>query len=86
MLSTKLYAAYFYRMLANRALLLITKKNKTMTKFSSTHYYVQAQKEGGAIEIVCHTHDKETNEYYHKLLDRKKLKRLLKLKRKSLLM
>ena len=47
-----------------------------MAKESFTHFYVQAQKEGEAPEIVYHTHDKKAKEYYHKFLDRKKAKAL----------
>ena len=47
-----------------------------MAKQSFTHYYVQAQKEGEAPEIVYHTHDKKANEYYYKFLDKKKAKAL----------
>ena len=53
-----------------------------MSKFSITHYYVQAQKEGEAPEIVYHTHDKETDEYYHKFIDRKKAKALAEAEKK----
>ena len=41
-----------------------------MSKQSFTHYYVQAQEEGGLPEIVSHTYDKKTKEYFHKFLDR----------------
>lgn len=53
-----------------------------MTKQSFTHYYVQAQKEGEAPEIVYHTHDKETDEYYYKFLERKKAKALAEAEKK----
>ena len=53
-----------------------------MTKQSFTHYYVQAQKEGEAPEIVYHTHDKKTKEYYHKFLDKKKAKALAEAEKK----
>jgi len=46
-------------------------------KQSFTHYYVQAQKEGGMPEIVRHTHKKKTDEYLHKFLDKKKAKALM---------
>lgn len=48
-----------------------------MAKHSFTHYYVQAQKEGSEPEIVAHTYNKKTKEYYHKFLDRKKAQDLL---------
>lgn len=53
-----------------------------MAKQSFTHYYVQAQKEGEAPEIVYHTHDKKAKEYYHKFLDRKKAKALAEAEKK----
>lgn len=53
-----------------------------MTKQSFTHYYVQAQKEGEAPEIVYHTYDKETDEYYYKFLERKKAKALAEAEKK----
>ena len=43
-----------------------------MSKKSFVHYYVEAQKEGSAPEIVCHLQDDGTKEYYHKFLDKKK--------------
>jgi hypothetical protein len=46
-------------------------------KKSFTHYYVQAQEEGGLPEIVPHTSDEETEEFFHKFLDRKKAQELL---------
>ena len=53
-----------------------------MTKQSFTHYYVQAQKEGEAPEIVYHTHDKKTKEYYYKFLNRKQAKELAEAEKK----
>ena len=47
-----------------------------MSKNSFTHYYVQAQKEGGLPEIVAHTYDEEEDEYYHKFLERVKANKL----------
>jgi hypothetical protein len=55
---------------------LLTKLNK-MSKKSFTHYYVQAQEEGGLPEIVCHTYHKKKKEHYHKFLERKKAQALL---------
>ena len=52
-----------------------------MVKHSFTHYYVQAQKDNEAPEIVAHTYDKKTKKYFHKFLDRKKHKHLQRLKR-----
>lgn len=49
-----------------------------MSKKSFVHYYVQALKEGSAPEIVCHSQDDETKEYYHKFLDKKKANDLAK--------
>ena len=54
-----------------------------MSKTSFTHYYVQAQEEGGAPEIVAHTYDEKKKEYYHKFLDRKKAQALLEAEKKS---
>lgn len=53
-----------------------------MAKQSFTHYYVQAQKEGEAPEIVYHTHDEKAKEYYHKFLDKKKAKALAEAEKK----
>ena len=53
-----------------------------MAKQSFTHFYVQAQKEAEAPEIVYHTHDKKAKEYYHKFLDRKKAKALAEAEKK----
>ena len=53
-----------------------------MAKQSFTYYYVQAQKEGEAPEIVYHTHDKKAKEYYHKFIDRKKAKALAEAEKK----
>ena len=53
-----------------------------MSKQSFTHYYVQAQEEGGMPEIVSHTYDKKTKEYFHKFLDRKKAKALAEAEKK----
>ena len=53
-----------------------------MAKQSFTHYYVQAQKEGEAPEIVYHTYDEEEKEYYHKFLERKKAKALAEAEKK----
>lgn len=49
-----------------------------MSKKSFAHYYVQAKKEGNAPEIVYHSQDEETKEYYHKFLDKKKANDLAK--------
>jgi len=54
-----------------------------MSKQSFTHFYVQAQKEGGLPEIVYHTYNKEEKEYYHKFLDRKKAKALAEAEKKA---
>ena len=51
-------------------------------KHSFTHYYVQVQIEGENPQIVYHTHDKETNEYYYKFLSRKKAKALAEAEKK----
>jgi len=48
-----------------------------MSKKSFTHYYVQAQEEGGLPEIVSHTYDKKKKQHFHKFLDRKKAQELL---------
>jgi hypothetical protein len=48
-----------------------------MSKKSFTHYYVQAQEEGGLPEIVSHTYDKKKKEHFYKFLDRKKAQELL---------
>jgi hypothetical protein len=48
-----------------------------MSKKSFTHYYVQAQEEGGLPEIVLHTYDKKTKKHFHKFLNRKKAQKLL---------
>jgi hypothetical protein len=53
-----------------------------MAKQSIIHYYVQAQKEGEAPEIVYHTHDKKTKQYYHKFLTRKQAKELAEAEKK----
>jgi len=49
---------------------------------SFTHYYVQVEVEGKNPQIVYHTHDEETNEYYHKFLERKKAKALAEAEKK----
>lgn len=54
-----------------------------MGKKSFTHYYVQAQEEGGLPEIVAHTYDEESKEYYHKFLDRNKARALLESEKKN---
>jgi predicted nucleotidyltransferase len=54
-----------------------------MAKHSFTHYYVQAQKDNEAPEIVAHTYDKKTKEYFHKFLDRKKAQALAEAEKKS---
>lgn len=54
-----------------------------MSKRSFTHYYVQAQKEGLDPEIVAHTYDKKTKEYFHKFLDRKKAQALAEAEKKA---
>lgn len=43
-----------------------------MDKISRTHYYVQIKEKDKAPEILCHTYDKENDEYYHKFMDKKK--------------
>lgn len=49
---------------------------------SFTHYFVQVEEEGKNPQIVYHTHDKKTNEYYHKFLERKKAKALAEAEKK----
>ena len=53
-----------------------------MAKQSFTHYYVQALVEGEDPQVVYHTHDKETDEYYHKFMDRKKAQKLAEAEKK----
>jgi hypothetical protein len=48
-----------------------------MSKISFTHYYVQAQEEGGLPEIVSHTYDNKNKEHYHKFINRKQAQELL---------
>lgn len=55
-----------------------------MAKQSFTHYYVQAQENGGLPEIVHHTYDEKTKEYFHKFMDRKKAKALAEAEKKIL--
>lgn len=47
-----------------------------MAKKSFTHYYVQAKEGNNEAEIVAHTYDKETKEYFHKFLDKSKAQEL----------
>jgi hypothetical protein len=54
-----------------------------MAKQSFTHYYVQAQEEGLMPEIVAHTYDKKTKEYFHKFLDRKRAQALAESEKKA---
>lgn len=44
---------------------------------------MQAQEEGGLPEIVSHTYNKETKEYFHKFLDRKTAQELLETEKKA---
>lgn len=54
-----------------------------MSKKSFTHYYVQAQEEGGAPKIVVHTLNEKTQEHYHKFADRKMAQELLEVEKQS---
>ena len=51
-------------------------------KQSFTHYYVQAKKECRAPEIVYHTKNKKTDEYYYKFMERKRAKALAEAEKK----
>jgi excinuclease UvrABC nuclease subunit len=51
-------------------------------KHSTTYYYVQAQKEGKSPEILYHSRDKKTNEYFYKFMDKKKAKALAESEKK----
>jgi hypothetical protein len=51
-------------------------------KHSRTYYFVQAQKEGKEPEILYHSRDEETNEYYYKFMDKKKAKALAESEKK----
>ena len=51
-------------------------------KHSFTYFYVQVEQEGQNPQIVYHTHDEKTNEYYHKFLERKKAKALAEAEKK----
>lgn len=44
---------------------------------SFTHYYVEAQEDGGLPEIVSHTYDRKKNEHFHKFNDCKKAQELI---------
>lgn len=52
-------------------------------KHSFTHYYVQAQNENGEPEIVHHSMNEETKEYYYKFFDKKKAKELAEKEKKT---
>lgn len=54
-----------------------------MSKKSFTHYYVQAQEEGGLPQVVVHTISKAKLEQYHKFTDRKKAQEFLEVEKKS---
>ena len=54
-----------------------------MSKQSLTHYYVQAKEEGKMPEIVSHTYNEKTKEYFHKFLDRKKAQELIDVEKKA---
>ena len=54
-----------------------------MEKRSFTHYYVQAQEEGGLPKIVVHTLNEKTQEHYHKLADRKKAQELIEAEKQA---
>lgn len=54
-----------------------------MEKRSFTHYYVQAQEEGGLPQIVVHTLNEKTQENYHKFPDRKKAQELIEAEKKA---
>ena len=54
-----------------------------MEKRSFTHYYVQAQEEGGLPQIVVHTLNEKTQEHYHKFADRKQAQELIEVEKKS---
>ncbi len=45
-------------------------------KHSFTYYYVLSQGEDNIPEIVCHTKNKNTNEYYYKFLHKEKAQKL----------
>ena len=51
-------------------------------KSSFTHYYVQAHEPHKAPEIVYHTKDEKSGEYFHKFLSRPKAMELLKSEKK----
>lgn len=54
-----------------------------MAKRSFTHYYVQAQENGGLPQIVMHTYNETTQEHYHKFIDRKKALELIVAEKKA---
>lgn len=54
-----------------------------MSKRSFTHYYVQAQEEGGLPQIVAHTYNETTKEHYHKFVDRKQAQELVEAEKKA---
>lgn len=54
-----------------------------MSKRSFTHYYVQAQEEGGEPQIVVHTLNEKTQEHYHKFVDRKQAQKFLEVEKKA---
>lgn len=37
-----------------------------------THYFVQIKEKNKTHKILCHTYNKEKDEYYHKFKDKKK--------------
>ena len=43
-----------------------------MDKFIRTYYYVQIKKKDKDHEILCHSYNKEKDEYYHKFMDKNK--------------
>jgi hypothetical protein len=47
-------------------------------KHSFTHYLLQSKLGDAPPQIVGHSQDEETNEIYHKFLDRKKAVKLMK--------
>jgi hypothetical protein len=47
-------------------------------KHSFTHYFLQSKLGDAPPQIVGHSQDEETNEIYHKFLDRKKAVKLMK--------
>ncbi len=51
-------------------------------KSSFTHYYVQSQEKDKLPEIVHHTKDDKTGEYFYKFVDKGKAKALLAAEKK----